>query len=92
MVKILVLCVSWFARKLVYRQTDRPTDRHGDNISVFFPMRKKSAKNKQFNYTMQCSDSYEIKVNGTRTDCLEKWSLLIGNQFHPRSEDKHLKT
>ena len=26
MVKILVLCVSWFARKLVYRQTDGRTD------------------------------------------------------------------
>ena len=42
--KILVLCVSWFARKLVYRQTDRQTDRHGENISVFFPMRKKALK------------------------------------------------
>ena len=27
MLKILVLCVSWFARKLVFRQTDRWTDR-----------------------------------------------------------------
>ena len=26
MLKILVMCVSWFARKLVYRQTDRRTD------------------------------------------------------------------
>jgi len=43
-VKILVLCVSWFARKLVYRRTDGRTDGHGDNISVFFPMRKKALK------------------------------------------------
>ena len=44
MLKILVLCVLWFARKLVYRRTDGRTDGHGDNISVFFPMRKKALK------------------------------------------------
>ena len=55
--KILVLCVSWFARKFVYRQTDRQTDRHGENISVFFPMRKKALKrgNSQ-NYIVQTSN------------------------------------
>ena len=30
MLKILVLCVLWFARKLVYRRTDRQTDRQTD--------------------------------------------------------------
>ena len=34
--EILFPCVSWFARKLAHRQTDR----HGDNISIFFPMKK----------------------------------------------------
>ena len=44
MLKILVLCISWFARKLAHRQTDRRTNGHGTYISVFFPM-KKALKN-----------------------------------------------
>ena len=36
MLKILALCVSWFARKLAHRQTDGRTDGHGKYISVFF--------------------------------------------------------
>ena len=38
--KMLLLCVSWFARKLAHRQTDSQTDGHGEYISVFFPMKK----------------------------------------------------
>ena len=34
--EIWALCVLWFARKLARRQTDR----HSDNISVFFLMKK----------------------------------------------------
>ena len=43
--KILVLCVSWFARKLAHRQTDG----HGKYISVFFPM-KKALKRREKHY------------------------------------------
>ena len=43
MLKILVLCISWFARKFAHRQTDR----HGDNISVFVPMKKSAKKRKE---------------------------------------------
>ena len=31
-------------REKIGLQTDRRTDGHGDNISVFFPMRKKALK------------------------------------------------
>ena len=36
--------VCLMVREKIGLQTDRQTDRHGDNISVFFPMRKKALK------------------------------------------------
>ena len=38
--------VCLMVREKIGLQTDRQTDGHGDNISVFFPMRKKALKMK----------------------------------------------